>query len=81
MIVLGAATHKRSHTIAAIAGGTGELLGEQTVPARRRGFSALLRSACNLDGERVRALENCRHVSGALERFSWFCPVFCVRSG
>jgi hypothetical protein len=34
MIVLGADTHKRSHTIAAIAAGTGELLGEQTIPGR-----------------------------------------------
>ena len=30
MIVLGADTHKRSHTIAAVAAATGELLGEQT---------------------------------------------------
>ena len=34
MIVLGADTHKRSHTIAAIAAATGELLGEQTVAGR-----------------------------------------------
>ena len=34
MIVLGADTHKRSHTIAAIAAATGELLGEQTGPGR-----------------------------------------------
>ena len=38
MIVLGADTHKRSHTIAAVAAATGELLGEQTVPVGRRGF-------------------------------------------
>jgi hypothetical protein len=31
MIVLGADTHKRSHTIAAVSDATGELLGEQTV--------------------------------------------------
>jgi hypothetical protein len=42
MIVLGADTHKRSHTIAAIAAATGELLGEQTVAVGRRGFGALL---------------------------------------
>src|ERR687897_574242 len=69
MIVLGADTHKRSHTIAAIAAGTGELLGEQTVPVCRRGFGELLRWARMLDGERVWALEDCRHVSGSLERF------------
>src|SRR4029450_10821718 len=69
MIVLGADTHKRSHTIAAIAAGTGELLGERTVPVGRRGFGALLRWARSHDGDRVWALEDCRHVSGSLERF------------
>ena len=69
MIVLGADTHKRSHTIAAVAAATGELLGEQTVAVGRRGFGALLRWARDLDGERVWALEDCRHVSGSLERF------------
>jgi transposase len=69
MIVLGADTHKRSHTIAAVAAVTGELRGEQTVAVGRRGFGALLRWARGLDGERVWALEDCRHVSGGLERF------------
>src|SRR5215211_9512307 len=69
MIVLGADTHKRSHTVAAVAAGAGELLGEQTVAVGARGFGALLRWARGLDGERVRALEDCRHVSGGLERF------------
>ena len=36
MIVLGADTHKRSHTIAAVAAATGELLGEQTVRSAPR---------------------------------------------
>ena len=69
MIVLGADTHKRSHTIAAVGATSGELLGEQTVPVGRRGFGALLVWARSLDGERVWALEDCRHVSGSLERF------------
>jgi transposase len=69
MIVLGADTHKRSHTLAAVAAPTGELLGEQTVPVGERGFGALLRWARRLDDERVWALEDCRHVSGSLERF------------
>ena len=69
MIVLGADTHKRSHTIAAIGAATGELLGERMVPVGRPGFGALLRWARSLDGERVWALEDCRHVSGSLERF------------
>src|SRR3954470_21969696 len=69
MIVLGADTHKRSHTVAAVAAGTGELLGEQTVAVGRRGFGALLGWARGLDADRVWALEDCRHVSGSLERF------------
>ena len=40
MIVLGADTHKRSHTVAAVAAVTGELLGEQTVAVGARGFGA-----------------------------------------
>ena len=69
MIVLGADTHKRSHTIAAIAAATGELLGERTVAVGERGFGALLQWARGLDEDRVWALEDCRHVSGSLERF------------
>src|SRR5688500_16752687 len=69
MIVLGADTHKRSHTIAAVAAGTGELLGERMVAVGRRGFGTLLRWARSVDEERVWALEDCRHVSGSLERF------------
>src|SRR3954453_16236855 len=69
MIVLGADPHKRSHTVAAVAAATGELLGEQTVEVGRRGFGVLLRWARGLDGDRGGALEDCRHVSGSLERF------------
>src|SRR3954468_22261045 len=69
MIVLGADTHKRSHTVAAVAAGTGELLGEQTVPVGRRGFGALLAWARGLDEDRVWALEDCGPVSVSLERF------------
>ena len=49
MIVLGADTHKRSHTVAAVAAATGEWLGEQTVQVGARGFDALLRWARGLD--------------------------------
>lgn len=69
MIVLGADTHKRSHTIAAVAAATGELIGEQTIVVGRRGFAELLGWARGLGAERVWALEDCRHVSGSLERF------------
>ena len=69
MIVLGADTHKRSHTIAGVGATTGELLGERTVQVGRAGFGALLSWARELDAERVWALEDCRHVSGSFERF------------
>jgi transposase len=69
MIVLGADTHQRSRSIAAVAAATGELLGEQTIQVGRRGFDALLRWARGVDDERVWALEDCRHVCGGLERF------------
>ena len=66
MIVLGADTHERSHTVVAVAAATGELVGEQTVQVGERGFDALLRWARGLDGERVWALGDCRHVCGGL---------------
>ena len=69
MIVLGADTHKRSHTIAAVSAPTGELIGEQTVQSGAKGFAALVIWARELGSERVWALEDCRHVSGSLERF------------
>jgi transposase len=69
MIVLGADTHKRSHTLAAINVATGQVLGDKTVQVGPRGFATLLGWARGLDGQRVWALEDCRHVSGALERF------------
>ena len=51
MIVLGADTHKRSHTVVAVAAATGELVGEQTVQVGERDFSALLPWARGVDGE------------------------------
>ncbi len=69
MIVLGADMHKRSHTIAAIAAATAELRGDKTIGVGDDGFLALLDWARALDGERVWALEDCRHVSGSFERF------------
>ena len=69
MIVLGADTHKRSHTIAAVNAATGELLGEKTIEVGDRGFVALLGWARGLGCERAWAIEDCRHVSGAFERF------------
>ena len=42
MIVLGADTHKRSHTIAAVSATSSELLGEQTVLSGAKGAAGLL---------------------------------------
>ncbi len=69
MIVLGADLHKRSHTIAAVAAATGEVIGETTGRVTMRGFADLVDWARGQDADRVWALEDCRHVSGSFERF------------
>src|SRR3954469_16982007 len=69
MIVLGADMHKGSHTLAAVGASTGELVGDLTIQVGDRGFAAALVWAGGLGAERVWALEDCRHVSGAFERF------------
>jgi transposase len=69
MIVIGTDTHKRTHTCAAVDALTAAARGELTAPARTGSFGKPLRWARKLDGERVWAIEDCRHVSGALERF------------
>ena len=68
MIVIGVDPHKQSHTAAAVERATGELRGERTVKARQPGHAQLLAWARALDRERLWALEDCRHVSGSLER-------------
>jgi transposase len=69
MIVIGADTHKHSHTVAAVDAATGRAIAERTARAKRRSFDDLLRWARGVSAERVWAIEDCRHVSGALERF------------
>jgi transposase len=69
MIVIGTDTHKRTHTCGAVFAGTGQLAGELTAPAREPGFRQLLAWGRDLDSERIWAIEDCRHVSGSLERF------------
>ena len=69
MIVIGADTHKRSHTCAAARAGTGEAAGHKTAVARKPGFRELLDWGRSLDAERIWAIEDCRHVSGNFERF------------
>ena len=69
MIVIGADTHKATHTCAAVVAATGELLEDRTVLARCAGFGALLAWGRGLGPQRTWAVEDCRHVSGGLERF------------
>ena len=69
MIVIGTDTHKRTHTCGAVFAGTGEFAGELTASAREAGFRQLLDWGRDLDAERIWAIEDCRHVSGSLERF------------
>ena len=69
MIVIGTDTHKRTHTCGAVFAATGQLAGELTATARQPGFRELLAWGRSLDEERIWAIEDCRHVSGSLERF------------
>jgi transposase len=68
MIVIGTDPHKRSHTASAVDSASGELRRSETVAARFEGQLALLDWARSLDSERIWAIEDCRHVSGGLER-------------
>jgi transposase len=69
MIVIGSDPHKRSYTCSAVVAGTGELRSSETVQATSAGHERMLAWGRRLDGERVWAIEDCRHVSGKLERF------------
>jgi transposase len=69
MIVVGTDTHKKTHTCGAVDALTARAHGELTAPARKGSFGKLLVWARALDRERVWAIEDCRHVSGAFERF------------
>jgi transposase len=69
MIVIGADTHKSTHTLAAVQEETGRIVATRTVKADAAGMLAAWRWSHTLEGgERVWALEDCRHVSGRLER-------------
>jgi len=68
VIVLGVDCHMKTHTAVALDRATGTKLGELTVKARDGGHERLVRWARGLAAERCFALEDCRHVSGRLER-------------
>jgi transposase len=67
VITIGIDPHKRSHTAAAV-NSTGELRAQLTIASDRAGHERLLEWARELADERRFALEDCRHVSGRLER-------------
>lgn len=68
MIVIGVDAHKATHTAAAVNRQTAELLGHLTIAARPQGHQEVLAWAQELDEDRVWAIEDCRNLSGALER-------------
>jgi transposase len=68
MIVIGVDTHKRSHTLVAVDAVSGGVLGERTIVASDEGAVTALRVVAALGDDRVWAIEDCRHVSGRLER-------------
>jgi transposase len=69
MIVIGSDAHKASYTCAAVQDKTGEQLALQSVRTTRAGHEQPLAWARGLSAERVWAVEDCRGVSGKLERF------------
>ena len=68
MIVIGADTHKQTHSLAAVDEGTGRVCGTRQIKAEEAGHLAAVRWARELGDERVWAIEDCRHVSGRLEQ-------------
>ena len=69
MIVIGVDVHKRTHTCAAVQALTGQKVQTRMVPARDEGLGVAHAWAREPDRDRVWAIEDCRHVSGRLERF------------
>lgn len=69
VVVLGADVHKRAHTVVAV-DAVGVKRGERVAAATDAGHDALLRWARRSfgDGERVWAVEDCRHLTARLER-------------
>jgi transposase len=68
MLTIGVDPHKQTHTGVGV-DPLGVQIAQRMVAARRAGFGQLLEWARALDSERVRVIEDVRHVSGSLERF------------
>ena len=69
MIVVGIDAHKHTHTVALVEHGTGRVVADVTVEAGEDGHRRLLDVARRTGAERAWAIEDCRNVTGALERF------------
>jgi transposase len=68
VIVIGIDPHTKSHTAVALDAISGQILAEATVSADGPGHEDLLTWARSLGPERLFAVEDCRHVTGRLER-------------
>ena len=66
MVVIGADSHKRTHTVVAL-DAVGRRLGEKTVPTTSEGHLALVTWAAQWPQVRF-ALEDCRHLTRRLEQ-------------
>jgi transposase len=69
VIVIGADSHKRSHTVVAV-DQVGRRLGERTVKTTSDGHFALLEWSAQWP-EATFALEDCRHLTGGWSRTCW----------
>jgi len=69
MIVVGIDPHMKTHTAVALEAATGVVVGERTVTCDGAGHDELLSWARQIGEERIFAIEDCRHVSGRLERY------------
>jgi transposase len=67
-IVIGIDAHKNTHTAVAVDAATGAQIDTIDVKARSAGHERLVVWARKLDADREFAVEDCRHVSGNLER-------------
>lgn len=66
---MGIDPHKKTHTAVAVDGATGAEVATITVKARTKGHERLLSWARSLEDGLLFAVEDCRHVSGNLQRF------------
>jgi len=68
VIVIGIDPHMKSHAAVALDAASGRSLGQTSVGSDAAGCEQLITWARGLGDERLFALEDCRHVSGRLER-------------